>query len=185
MSSFRLRYTAHTLQVGGVIAYPTEAVWGLGCDPANPNAIRRLLTLKSRPVKKGLILIGASTEQFEPILSRLKQKEREQIIATWPGPVTWVVPHFGLVSPLVSGGRDTVAIRVTDHTQVQSLCREFGGPIVSTSANPTGLCEARSALAIRTYFNDKLDGILHGKLGGRDKPSEIRELGSGKTLRNK
>lgn len=185
MSSFRIRYNAHILQQGGVIAYPTEAVWGLGCNPANPNAIKRLLTLKQRPVKKGLILIGANVDQFEPILSRLNQSEREQLTATWPGPVTWVVPHFGLVSPLVSGGRNTVAIRVTDHPQVQSLCLSFGGPIVSTSANPTGLVEARSSLTIRTYFADHLDSILHGALGGRDKPSEIRELATGKTLRDK
>lgn len=184
MSQFRIQHIAETLQQGGVIAYPTEAVWGLGCDPNNPNAIKRLLTLKDRPVDKGLILIGASTDQFEPILSQLKQSEREPLLATWPGPVTWVVPHFGLVSPLVSGGRDTVAIRVTDHPLVQALCLAFDGPIVSTSANPTGREEARSAITVHNYFADQLDAVLEGELGGLDKPTQIRELITGKQLRS-
>lgn len=179
-----IQHAAHTLQQGGVIAYPTEAVWGLGCDPTNPDAIKRLLTLKQRPVEKGLILIGATTTQFEPILAHLTQAEREQLMATWPGPVTWVVPHFGLVSGLVSGGRDTVALRVSDHPLVQTLCLAFGGPIVSTSANPAGHEEARSALTVHNYFADQLDDVLDGELGGLDRPTQIRELKSGKQLRS-
>lgn len=184
MIPFRIRYNSHILKKGGVIAYPTEAVWGLGCDPSNTKAINRLLALKKRPPSKGLILIGATIDHFAPILSRLTQNELNQVISSWPGPVTWVLPHFGLVSPLISGFRETVAIRVTDHPQVQSLCLAFGGPIVSTSANPTGLIEARSALTVHSYFSDQLDSILHGNLGGRDKPTQIRVLGSDILLRD-
>jgi L-threonylcarbamoyladenylate synthase len=175
ISRFQLQRAAHLLHAGQVVAYPTEAVWGLGCDPHNEQALHHLLALKNRPPEKGLILLGSSIDQFAGILDRLSDADREKVLATWPGPVTWVLPHFGTVSPWVSGGRDSVAARVTAHPLAAALSKEFGGPIVSTSANPTGFLPAKTRLQIAQYFGEELP-VINGQLGGLNKPTSIRTL---------
>jgi L-threonylcarbamoyladenylate synthase len=184
MIDFRVKCAVDTVRQGGVIAYPTEAVWGLGCDPRQVDAIEQLLALKQRPADKGLILVGSSPLQFAAILEKIDPAARQPLLDSWPGPVTWVVPHFGLVSDLVSGGRDTVAIRVSNHPLVCQLCEAFGGPLVSTSANPTGLPAARSSIKVRQYFANKVAMIVEGSLGGLERPTEIRVCGSGSVLRS-
>lgn len=183
MFSIRIRQAARALKRGGVIAYPTEGVWGLGCDPFDPAAVARLLELKQRDVGKGLILVAASVEQFEPFLSALNPAQRERLAQSWPGPQTWVVSHGATLPGWVTGYQATVALRVSAHPIVAALCRCYGGPIVSTSANPSGRPPARSALKVRRYFGAKLDYVLQGKLGGQLGPTPIRELASGRLLR--
>lgn len=178
----QVQQAAKRLRDGDVLAYPTEAVWGLGCDPSNESAIKRLLALKKRPPEKGLILIGASTDHFAPLLNKLSLPDRDKVVSTWPGPVTWVLPHFGLVSPLISGGRDTVAIRVTGHVLAAKLCEVFGGCIVSTSANPTGFEPAKSREVVAQYFGEDFP-VVDGELGGLDRPTKIYTL-TGATLRS-
>lgn len=175
VSRFHCQRAAQLLHAGSVIAYPTEAVWGLGCDPQNEQAINRLLDLKGRPANKGLILIASSVNQLGEILDQLSTNDREKVIASWPGPVTWVLPHFGTVSSLVSGGRDTVAVRVTAHPLAAALCETFGGALISTSANPTGFTPAKTRLRIAQYFGAKLP-VVNGELGGLDRPTMIRTL---------
>lgn len=167
---------ACVLREGGVIAYPTEAVWGLGCDPANPDALARLLSLKNRPVEKGVILVAADVSQVTFLLDDISPAQRAQLETSWPGPATWLIPHHGRVSPWVCGQFDTVAIRVSAHPVVQSLCRAFGGPIVSTSANPAGAEPARSAEQVRQYFGEHIDAVVPGALGDASRPSQIRDL---------
>ncbi len=177
--------TLHALQSGEVIAYPTEGVFGVGCDPDNPEAIEKLLQLKQRPVEKGLILIAASYEQLLPYIdeSQLTEEQLQQIKATWPGPVTWVVPASDKVSQWVSGQFDSIAVRVTDHPLVQQLCNAYGKPLTSTSANLTGQPSCMTTEEVEQQLGDKLVAILRGATGGRNKPSEIRDARTLQILR--
>lgn len=177
--------TLHALQSGEVIAYPTEGVFGVGCDPDNPEAIEKLLQLKQRPVEKGLILIAASYEQLLPYIdeSQLTEEQLRQIKATWPGPVTWVVPASNKVSKWVSGQFDSIAVRVTDHPLVQQLCNAYGKPLTSTSANLTGQPSCMTTEEVEQQLGDKLVAILRGVTGGRNKPSEIRDARTLQILR--
>lgn len=170
------------LHSGGVIAYPTEAVYGLGCLPHFWPAVSRILTMKKRPVHKGLIMVAATIDQLLPYVEFPDKSVKNRVLATWPGPVTWLLPARPIVPDWVRGSHDTVAVRVSDHPVVQSLCRQ-AGPLISTSANPAGLPPARSALKVRTYFPRQLDYILTGKLGNQDHTTEIRHAGSGKIIR--
>ena len=147
-----LRIASNTIQTGGVIAYPTEAVWGLGCDPFNHQAVSKILSLKGRPMSKGLILIAANTQQFDFILKDLSEKQLSILNQSWPGPYTWIVPNNGSVPYWVSGEHSGVALRVSNHPFVQALCGYYGGPIVSTSANPQGKPEARNRWQVFRFF---------------------------------
>lgn len=178
-----IRQAVLALRRGGVIAYPTEGVWGLGCDPFDPVAVARVLELKQRDVAKGLILVAASIEQFEPCIRRLSAAEHALLADSWPGPQTWVVPHGHILPAWITGYKPTAALRVSAHPVVAALCRAFGGPIVSTSANPSGRQPARSSLQVRRYFPRQLDYILPGRLGGQKGPTPIRDLVSGQLLR--
>lgn len=179
----RIQRAAQLMQAGGVVAYPTEAVWGLGCDPDNPRAVARLLALKQRPWEKGLILVAARIEQFAPLIDRLDKGLQQQLRDTWPGPVTWLVPTAGLVPGWISGRFESVALRVTDHPVAAGLSLAFGGPIVSTSANPAGGAPARTALQVHRYFHGAVDGIAPGRVGRRAQPSQIRDLLTGAIVR--
>lgn len=172
------------IREGGILAYPTEAVWGLGCDPHNETAVTRLLRLKHRPWQKGLILIAGTTDYFTPLLDPLSPMVRDQILASWPGPVTWVVPDGGCYSPLVRGEHASVAIRVTDHPLVAALTKHLGSPLVSTSANPASCVPAKSLLRARCYFGNKVDYYLAGTLGGLGQPSQIRDAMTSCILRS-
>jgi L-threonylcarbamoyladenylate synthase len=183
ISPWHLRSATRVLRAGGIIAYPTEAVYGLGCDPLNPEAVLRLLVLKQRPWQKGLILIAASLEQLTPFLAPLTPDLEVQLSETWPGPVTWLLPASEIAPPWLTGEHDSIAVRVTDHPLAAGLCRHFGAPIVSTSANRAGQLPAKTALGVRGYFGTSLDYILHGPLGGYDRPSEIRDGRTGNVIR--
>ena len=173
------------LKAGDVIAYPTEAVWGLGCDPFDQYAVEKILSLKSRPVEKGVILVAASAEQLGFLLEPLTEVQRQKMALSWPGPNTWIVPHSNLVPPWISGKHDGVAIRVSAHPLVKALCDGFGGPIVSTSANPAGLPPPVSRWQVLRYFknNSELDFVTQGVVGPSKQPSCIRDLLSGEILR--
>jgi L-threonylcarbamoyladenylate synthase len=180
----RLKAAVGVLRVGGIIACPTEAVWGLSCDPNNEDAVADLLALKRRPVSKGLILVAASTQQVEFLLSGLTEQQRETVCASWPGPNTWLLPHRGLVPNWISGEHATVAVRVSDHPLIRSLCTLWGGPLVSTSANPSGARPAREAFQVRRYFGDALDYVLAGAVGTATRPTTIRDASSGRVIRD-
>ncbi|MBK7168134.1 MAG: Sua5/YciO/YrdC/YwlC family protein [Pseudomonadales bacterium] len=171
------------LRAGGVIACATEGVWGLACDPGNEAAVRRILVLKGREADKGLILVAGGLAQVESCLRHVPADRLAEIHDSWPGPVTWIVPHHGELPVWITGAHPGVAIRVSDHLQLRALCLGFGGAIVSTSANPQGMAPARSAQTVRRYFGDRIDYLLPGALGGRRKPSEIRDALSGRILR--
>lgn len=182
MSQIDIKKAATVIHHGGVIAYPTEGVWGLGCDPWQAEAVGKILKIKNRPWQKGLLLVAASIDQVKPFLTQLTKEQYEKVCSTWPGPNTWVVPCDGLPS-WVTGNHTTIALRVSNHPIVQQLCNAVGGPIISTSANPAGKEPAKTALKVQCYFGDKVDYIVHGALGGSNKPTTIRDAVTNQQLR--
>lgn len=177
VNSWHLHQAVRVLRMGGIIAYPTEAVWGLGCDPFNEEAVRRLLALKQRPEHKGLIMAAASEELIAPLLKPLSAEQRARLSDTWPGPNTWLLPDpQQLIPAWVKGAHSGVAVRVSAHPLVQALSAEFGAPIISTSANISSAPPAKTKLKVKTYFGSGVDYIVDGSLGGLDRPTTIRDL---------
>jgi len=174
---------AAALARGGIVAYPTEAVWGLGCDPHDGDAVARLFALKGRPPATGVILIGADLAQLLPYIGATPAHALARAEATWPGPNTWIFPRNDFVPASICGEHAGIALRVTAHPVAASLCREFGRAIVSTSANRHGEAPARSALAVRDIFGTGIDQILDGALGGLERPTPIRDAISGEIVR--
>ncbi len=173
-----IRIASQIIKQGGVIAYPTEAVWGLGCDLFNSDAVANILSLKKRSVDKGLILVAANINQLDFILEGLSSEQKAKLQTSWPGPVTWLVPNNGSIPYWISGDHSSVAVRVSAHPVVQALCHYYGGPIVSTSANPQGKPAAKTHWQVQRYFNGRpeLNFITQGVVGKRNKPSDIRDL---------
>lgn len=185
MLTRNLQRALDALNNGGVIAYPTESVWGLGCDPFDPLAVERILRLKQRPVDKGLIVVAASIEQVQSLVRPLSGEQQQLLKSTWPGPTTWLLPDPDqCYPPWIRGSFSSVAVRVSAHPLVRQLCAAYGGPLVSTSANPAMLPPARSQLRVIRWFGRQVDYVLPGRLGGNAKPSVIRDLQSGKILRS-
>jgi len=174
---------ARLVRAGGVVAYPTEGVFGLGCAADDAVAVARILALKGRGAGLGFIVIGAAFEQVEALLAPLSTKLRARLDATWPGPVTWVVPAHADAPAWLTGGRDTLAVRITAHPPARALCERAGVALVSTSANLHGRPPARTALAVRRIFGRSIDGVLAGACGTLAGPTEIRDLASGRVLR--
>ena len=160
------------LKSGKTIAYPTEGVWGLGCDPRNPNAIENLLSLKARSSEKGLILIASKFEHFLEFSH--VEDHKNKLLSKWPGPHTWLVPSKEKLSPLIKGNNDKVALRLSNHQTVCNLCDAFGDAIVSTSANKEGQPTLSGPKEIIEYFPEVK--VLDGKLGGLEKPSTIQDV---------
>lgn len=183
MACWRAQLASRVLWAGGIIAYPTEAVWGLGCLPGNLDGVLRILELKERPMSQGLILVASDIEQLSPYLGTLTARQRRRLEESWPGPVTYLVPHGGEAPPWITGGRDTVALRVADHPVVKTICEACGSAIVSTSANPAGRPPAKSITRLHRYFGGRIDLVYPGVLGGRDTVSEIRDLASDRVVR--
>lgn len=170
------------IQQGGLVAYPTEAVYGLGCDPENEAAVKRLLALKNRPAHKGLILIGADIEQLAPWIV-VTPKQQRTLIASWPGPTTWLVKAAAKVPAWVRGEHSTVAVRVCGHPVARALCAKVGKPIISTSANVAGEPPCRTVSEVEQQFAQQLDFVVHGQCNLAAQPSMIIDLLSGQKLR--
>lgn len=181
------------LRQGQVIAYPTEAVFGVGCDPDNNQAIETLLQVKQRPKSKGLILIAADFSQLIPYIAAdtITAEQTQLMLDSWrdsagvkdKAAVTWVVPASTRCSDWLTGQFDSIAIRVCDHPVVQQLCLAFGKPITSTSANLSGLEPCRSTAEVQLQLADKVAVIVDAPTGGRAVPSEIRDITTGHIYR--
>lgn len=171
------------LRSGGIVVYPCEGVLGLGCDPFRGDAVGRLLALKRRPPRMGLILIASTLGQIRPLIAPLPPEVMEEVLRSWPGPVTWIVPAAACVPDWVSGGRGTLAVRVSAHPVARALCSAFGGPLVSTSANLRGRPPPRHRLALSRALRSRVDYVMPGRVGGAAGPTEIRDARSGAVLR--
>ena len=170
------------LKHGGVIAYPTESCYGLGCDPRNPRALKRLIRLKGRSASKGLLLIADRFKRLQPFMRPLDATDRTRLQQTWPGPVTWVVPAAATCLPGLTGGRPTIAVRVTAHPGAARLCRSLGMALVSTSANKSGKKPAKTAAECRRIFGTQVR-VIAGRIGQRRRPSTLIDLATGTILR--
>jgi len=168
---------------GEVIAYPTEAIFGLGCNPDNLKAVQAVLDLKARDANKGLILIASKWEQLIPYVAEIEPALLQKALDTWPGPVTWVMPANPSLDALLTGGRTTVAVRVTDHPVVIELCNQCNHPLVSTSANISGQLPVNYGHEIASMFGDAIAGVVEGELGGLQSATSIYDLQTGAQIR--
>ena len=180
-----IQEAARVLRQGGVIAYPTEAVWGLGCDPDDEAAVLRLLAIKQRDVAKGLILAAADVAQFDAWLdwSALDAAQAAQVRASWPGPHTWIVPALARVPRWITGQHAGVAARVSAHPQVAALSLALGKPLVSTSANLAGAPAAFARGELDPAVLALVDAVCEGETGGLAAPTAIRDARTGHVLR--
>ena len=175
---------ADALRTGGVVAYPTEAVYGLGCDPFARDAFDAVFALKQRPPTQGVLLIASDFEQVAAFIAgNVAPDAIARASATWPGPATWVCPRSDEVPVWVTGAHAGIALRVTAHPIASELCRRFGGAIVSTSANRHGQPPAKTSADVRAAFGVQLAYILDGAVGGLGKPTPIRDAISGDFIR--
>lgn len=182
LNSALIRKLRAHLKEGGVIAYPTESCYGLGCDPRNRRAVMKILRLKGRPQRKGLILIGADFSQLRPYVASLSDEQWQQISLGWPGPVTWLLPATSATPVWLRGRHRSLAVRVTAHPIAAHLCRMLGMALVSTSANRSGQRSARSDRECARLFGDEIL-TLPGQIGRRKRPSTIMDLLTGEAIR--
>lgn len=184
MSPWHIRKASRVVAQGGVIAYPTESVYGLGCCPWEIKAVARILTLKRRQPDKGLIIVAATVKQLEPLIELTDDVPVDSVMASWPGPVTWVLPARKGVPIWLRGTKGGIAVRVSSHPIIQELCQSVG-LLVSTSANPEGYLPAKNPARVRAYFGNQIDYILTGSTGDRVEPTEIRHAVSGELIRTR
>lgn len=169
------------LKKGGVIAYPTESCFGLGCDPMNRNAVEKIFRLKGRSAAKGLIIIAANRRQLRPYATVSSIQAAWQS-GYWPGPVTFVLPASNNCPPWLTGGRGTIAVRITAHPAASKLCSDAGMALVSTSANRSGNKSAKTARQCQRLFGNRIR-VIKGGIGARKRPSTLIDLATGKILR--
>ncbi len=181
-SAFQIQRAIEICRKGGVISYPTEAVFGLGCDPLNESAVNKILQLKIRPMSKGMILIAADLQQLLPYIEcsneqlNLLQKTPEQ-------PTTWLVRKSPATPEWITGKHNKIAVRITQHPVAKALCENLGQAMISTSANPTGHKPAKTLLRARRYFHHHIDYYVPGKTGLLKKPTQIRDIENGNLIR--
>ena len=184
MRGWRYRRAVVILREGGVVAYPTEAVYGIGCDPLDRAGVARVFAIKRRPAHKRCILIAADLHHLEPLVDVAAPEFSEHAARHWPGPVTLVAPGRAGAPAWLVDAAGTVAVRVTDHPVARGLCASFGGALVSTSANRAARPPVRDALRARAVFKDEIDWYVPGRVGGLAAPTRIIDTRDGRTVRS-
>jgi len=181
-----IKLAAEVFNQGGIIAYPTEAVFGLGCDPDNDSAVQKLLTIKQRPAHKGLILLAANYSQLLPYVddAAISEDERRKVLSLWPDAITQILPAKKNISSLLCGDFNTIAVRITDHEDVVALCELTNKAIVSTSANLAGENPSITWQQVQQQLGNEIDFIVKGKTSGLLKPSTIINGLTGETIRS-
>lgn len=171
------------IKAGKIIAYPTEAIYGLGCDPQNHATLTDLLNLKSRASDKGLILVASNRSQLDPFIDNKNPSLLDRASKSWPGPVTWIMPASKHCHPLLTGGRPTIAVRISAHPVVRDLCDGCEHALVSTSANISGEFPLANAEEIADAFASDIAGVVEGSLGGLESATSIFDASTGVQLR--
>jgi len=183
ISGFQLRIAKHALEKGEVVAYATDTVLGLGCDPENEAAIEKLLCIKNRAPDKGLILVAGNIEQLHPWVDFTQANNVQNILDSWPGSETWVLPAQIGVSSLITGDHRGIAVRVSASKTIQQLCGAFGGVFVSTSANRSGRPVAKTMMQCRKSFHSQVQCYLQSDEEQSQLPSRIRDGITGEVIR--
>lgn len=183
MSPWALNRLAHAISHGAVIGYPTDTIWGFGCDPCNAASVLHLLGIKQRAVDKGLILLSSDLLYLEPFI-RIDPEQRTQLLAPTDRPTTWLVDASEHCPAWIRGRHPSVAVRITNHPLMQFLCGRLHLPLVSTSANRAGRPTVRNALQMRRQFGDELDCIVSGFNTGGARASTIKSLATGALVRS-
>jgi len=178
-----LKDHGYIIQSGGIIAYPTEAVYGLGGDPFNFQTVQRIQQLKGRSPNQRFILIASDWEQIEPLIGALDESLLKPVRTSWPGPVTWVFPAASSIPSWLVSPQNTIALRITNHPIARNLCETAQTPILSTSANISGQPPCRSYEETLKIFAGKVDRVIEGPTGGHLKPTPIYDVLTGKCLR--
>lgn len=178
-----IQAAAAIIKRGGIVAYPTEGVYGLGCDPLNKDAVERLIAIKGRSADKGLILVAASNDHLDGFLGPVSPAVQAQLDRDWPGPVTWIMPCTDRAPELISGGRPTLAVRISAHATTADLCNACGHALVSTSANRSGARPCMDAQSVSAELGAEIDAIIDAPLGGLNAPTPIFDAVTGQQLR--
>lgn len=181
-TSWKLRVAKKIIEHGGIIAYPTESVYGLGCDPSNYQAVKLICQLKQRSLSKGLILIASHPEQLQAF-TRITAKHRQIIQTQQSKPTTWIVPASDDCPLWLRGRHQGIAVRITRHPLARQLCEQTELALVSTSANISTHPAARNALTVQRVFGESIDLIIHGETGPSARASEIRDISSKRLIR--
>jgi L-threonylcarbamoyladenylate synthase len=175
LSDADLHAAVEVLKNAGVVLHATEGVWGFCCDPRQSAAREKILRIKGREAQKGFIVIAGDASVFEDQLCSVTPSHRAEILASWPGAHTWVLPDNNY-APDVRGFRDTVACRVPGHAQARLICRLFGGALISTSANRSGQPAFVDAERAAAAFEQSVDFVLAGEVDRAGVPSTIHGL---------
>ncbi len=151
---------AQQLREGGVVVFPTDTLYGLGADVFNESALRRVFDIKGRPAELALPVLVADWQQVETVTSNPSRTSRRLASAFWPGSLTLVLPKSPTLSSLVTGNRDTVAVRMPNHWAPLTLAARLGRPITGTSANRSGAADLKTLAAVQATLVDSVDSIL-------------------------
>jgi len=173
-SDFSIRHAAHIIKNGGIIAYPTDTIYGLGCDPYNREAVEEINNIKQRPLNKQFILLAGNIDQIKPLT--LISKQEEKIIAQNLEPTSWVVTASPKAPLWLIDAENTLTIRISKHDDVKKLCHALGHAIISTSANISGKTPAKNALELHKYFHHSVDKIILSNNKQASKASKIIRL---------
>lgn len=180
-SDFAIRLAARIVRNGGIIAYPTDTIYGLGCDPLDARAVDRVNRLKKRPVGKHCILLASNIDQLTPFIE-LDAQQRATIDAA-DEPTSWVIEARDGTPDWLVSEHNTIAVRVTDDDNVTRLCNAVGGAIISTSANPSGSRPAASGIDLHRYFHHSVDMILLAEQPSATRASKLIRLCDNHILR--
>lgn len=183
MKTLSIQMAADQIKAGKIIAAPTEAVYGLSCDPDCSEAIENILAIKQRPIEKGLILLVTDLSQVSAYIEPLSEDQKAFCDQYWPGPVTILLPAKSTCSRLLRGDFKSLAVRLTAHPVMCELIHACGHALVSTSANLSGQSMAYAKEELDPALFPALAGILEGDLGNQTDPSMILDLNSGNRLR--
>ncbi len=182
MNDTQLNQAIQCLKSGGVIAYPTESVYGLGCDATDLESVSRILKIKKRDPDKGLILLVSDIQQASRFIIPLTEQQIAKLNQPSAHAITWLLARNRAVSTLITGTHSKLAVRVTTHPIAKMLCEGFGSPIISTSCNLHGQPSHRDAESVASDSSLDLDLIIEGSCG-REPPSRIIDLLTGARIR--
>lgn len=180
--SIPIKKAGRIIRAGGVVAYPTEGVFGLGCLPEDERAVARILEIKKRGPEMGLIIVAASPAQLHDWIDLPVGSPTLESSAS--NPVTWIVPARAHVPYWIRGDHEGIAVRITHHPVAAALCDAADSALVSTSANLSGRPAARNSHVLRRNLGHLVDYVVPGECGPAGAHSEMRDLASGVTLRS-